>query len=123
VIIGSMKSNGDAVVSLRLRGVSKRVVTFEFVIDTGFSDWLTLPAAEISGLGLYFQEAVRCLLADRSEAVSRVYAAELDWMGTWKRVFVMEIDGGALLGMRTVQGCYLGMEVVDGGRVEIRPLG
>jgi hypothetical protein len=43
-------------------------------------------------------------------------------MDTWRHVFAVEMEGGPLLGMAMLAGNYLGIEVTDGGRVEIRPL-
>jgi clan AA aspartic protease len=122
MILGSVLASGEAVVSVRMRGENKRMLNFRAVIDTGFNDWLTLTSEEIATLGLTFREAVRCLLADGSEIVSRIFTAEVEWMGAWKRVFVIEMEGEPLLGMAMLRGCHVGIDAVDGGRVEIRPL-
>jgi len=39
-----------------------------------------------------------------------------------REVIVSLADGGALVGMALMQGYHLSVEVIDGGRVEIRPL-
>ncbi len=118
---GSVAPGGDAVVELRVRGPNT-IAAFQTVVDTGFNDYPTLPQAHIQALSLPLREEGRFTLADGSETVSRLFAAEVWWLGRWRRVLVVEMDGGPLLGMAMLRGCFLGVEVIDGGRVEIRPL-
>ena len=122
MIVGSVGSGGDAVVRVRVRGPRSTTVEFQTVVDTGFNDWLTLSRTDIEALALPFREEGRYTLADGSETVSRLFAAEVEWFGRWRRVLVVEMDGGPLLGMAMLRGFFLGVEVIDGGRVEIRPL-
>jgi hypothetical protein len=65
---------------------------------------------------------VRCTLADGTESISRAFEAEVHWLGIWLRVLVAEIEGIPLLGMALLGGCFVGIEVKEGGLVEIRPL-
>jgi len=122
MIVGSVGYGGDAVVCVRVRGPRSTPVEFQTVVDTGFNDWLTLSRRDIEELALPFREEGRYTLADGSETASRVFAAEVEWLGRWRRVLVVEMDGGPLLGMAMLRGFFLGIEVIDGGRVEIRPL-
>jgi len=122
MILGSVHSNGDALIPLRVRGPQGLIAEFETVVDTGFNHWITLPRTDIEALELPFREEGRYTLADGSETVSRLFTAEVEWFGRWRRVLIVEMDGGPLLGMAMLRGFYLGVEVIDGGRVEIRPL-
>ena len=122
MIFGSVHPGGDAVVSLLVRGPRGTSTEFQTVVDTGFNDWLTLSSAEISALGLSFREEGRYTLANGLEAVTRLFTAEVEWFGLWRRILIAEMDGGPLLGMGMLRGSFLGIEVIDGGRVEIRPL-
>lgn len=121
MIAGEIQPNGEATVRIRLRGPEKTLDPM-VVIDTGFNDWLTLPAVVIDTLGLNWREKMTYNLADGSEVQTHIFEAEIHWLGRWRRIFVTEIEGGPLLGMAMLRGCYLGMEAVDGGRVEIRSL-
>jgi clan AA aspartic protease len=122
MIVGSVGPGGDAVVRVRVRGPRSTTVESQTVVDTGFNDWLTLSQADIEALALLFREEGRYTLADGSGTVSRLFAAEVEWFGRWRRILVVEMDGGPLLGMGMLRGFFLGVEVIDGGRVEIRPL-
>lgn len=122
-LVGSVHSNGDAIVQVRVRGPGAAAVELDTVVDTGFNDWLAIPQAVIDELSLPFREEGRYTLADGSTAVTRLFAAEVNWFGRWRRILVVEMDGGPLMGMALLRGCHLGVDVVDGGRVEIRSLG
>lgn len=113
---------GEIVVPVRVRGLQGATARFTTVLDTGFNDWLTLSAAAIAELALPFREEGRYLLANGSETVARLFTAELDWLGAWRRILVVEMEGGPLLGMAMLRGYYLGVEFVEGGRVEVEPL-
>jgi clan AA aspartic protease len=125
MIVGSVDPNGDAVVPIRVRGSeaeSSRSIELPVVVDTGFNEWLTLPPDMITALSLRFREEGRYTLADGSEAASRLFAAEVEWFGRWRRVLIAEMDGGPLMGMALLSGSYLGIEVTSGGRVQIQAL-
>lgn len=122
MIVGSVHPGGDAILPLRVRGPKGSTAEFQTVVDTGFNDCLVLSAPAIGSLGLPFREEGRWMLADGSEAAARIYSAEVEWFGRWRRILVVEMDGGSLLGMTMLRGCHLGVEVIDGGRVDIRAL-
>lgn len=123
MIVGYVEATGDAVVPLPVKGIRGRVLDVRAVLDTGFNGCLTLSQAEIESLGLTHWEAIRCVLADGSDSISRVFTADVHWLGQWRRALVIEAEGGPLLGIAMLRGTFLAMEVTDGGRVEIRPLG
>jgi clan AA aspartic protease len=122
MIAGEVHPNGEATVRIRLRGPNTTLENVVVVVDTGFNDWLTLPAEAIDTLGLTWREKMTYNLADGSEVQTHIFEAEIEWLGNWRRIFVTEIEGGSLLGMAMLRGCYLGMEAIDGGRVEVRSL-
>jgi clan AA aspartic protease len=92
------------------------------VIDTGFSASLTLPAATVAALGLVRQSAGRAALADGSVLQFDIYAAEVDWGGTWRPVLVTAVGSEVLLGMGLLAGHELRIAVVAGGTGAITPL-
>jgi clan AA aspartic protease len=92
------------------------------VVDTGFNDWLTLPPWVIERLQLQMRQGSIYLLADGTESRARTFVAEVEWLGQWREIFVVEIESNPLLGMMMMEGHYLGIQVVAGGRVEITPL-
>jgi clan AA aspartic protease len=122
MISGTVLANGDAIVSLHVRGPGGATAEIQAVVDTGFNDTLVLSASEIQQLKLAFREEARFTLADGSTLVSRLFTAEVEWHGRWRRILVVEMDGGPLLGMTLLRGSNLSIDVIDGGQVRIRPL-
>ena len=120
---GSVQPNFDAVVTLLLRGPDGTSVDVQALVDTGFNGSLTLSTEIVQSLNLPFRERVQYVLADGTESESRLFIAEIKWFGRWRRIPVAEMDGDPLFGMAAMQGSFLGIEIVDGGRVEIRRLG
>jgi predicted aspartyl protease len=94
----------------------------ETVIDTGFSDYLTLPPDEIAALQLSYSGISDFTLADGSDASFRVYTATALWDGIDRPIFVLEAAGGPLVGMSLLRGHRLIIDVVDGGMVTINLL-
>ncbi|NOT01022.1 MAG: clan AA aspartic protease [Phycisphaerales bacterium] len=122
MIVGSVNLNGEAIVGLRVGIPRSSAVTIDAIIDTGFDGWLTLSPSLIQSLALRFREEGRFTLADGSEASTKLFGAEIDWLGGWRPILVVSMDGEPLLGMASMHGCHLGIDVVKGGRVEIRPM-
>lgn len=94
-MIGSVHS-GEAILPLHVRGPRGTIEPIEAILDTGFNDWLTLSPSHVATLELVFREEGRYVLADGSETVSRLFEAEIEWFGQWRRILVVEMDGGPL---------------------------
>jgi predicted aspartyl protease len=65
------------------------------------------------------QSGGSALLADGSVRPFDIYAAEVDWGGTWRPVLVWAVGSEVLLGMRLLAGHQLRVEAAPGGAVEI----
>jgi clan AA aspartic protease len=74
-------SQRRAYVDLTVRGPNGREGTVEFVLDTGFTGALTLPAAACTALNLDAARIQPARLADGSRVVLDVYEAVLIWTG------------------------------------------
>jgi clan AA aspartic protease len=122
MIQGVVNARLEATIRLRVRASDGSELDVEAVIDSGFTGSFTLPAAVIAALGLAHQSGGRAVLADGSIQQVDIYAAEVDWDGSWRSVLVMEVGGEALVGMRLLAGHQVRFEVVPGGAVEITPL-
>ena len=48
-----------------------------------------------------------------------LFSAAVLWDGEVRQVVVCAADGGPLVGIAMLRGCHLGVDVEDGGRVEI----
>ena len=95
---------------------------FDAVVDTGFTSSLTMPSAAVVALGLVRQSGGSVVLGDGSVRAFHVYAAEVEWDGSWRPILVSAVGNEVLIGMRLLAGHELRVAVVAGGRVEISPL-
>jgi clan AA aspartic protease len=110
------------VVRLSVRGSSGASTDVDVVLDTGFTESLTLPPALIASLQLPPRGTADFKLADGGSVRLRVFRGSVFWQGQPRVVLVIETDGPALVGMEMLQGCRVTLDVVDGGDVTIEPL-
>ncbi len=122
MITGIVTVAREAVISLTVRGPNGQEQEIEAVIDTGFDGSLTLSPALLTALGLPWRRRGRALLADGNESVFDIYEATVIWDGTARRVSVDEVDVMPLVGMALLYGYELTMQIVEGGRVLLKPL-
>ncbi len=122
MIQGVVNARIEATIRIRLRASDGSELDVEAVIDSGFTGSLALPAAVIAAIGLAQQSGGRAVLADGSVRQLDIYAAEVEWDGSWRSVMVAAVGDEALVGMRLLAGHELRVVVVPGGVVEISPL-
>jgi predicted aspartyl protease len=122
MIQGVVNARLEATIRLRVRASDGSERDVEVVIDSGFTGSFTLPAAAIAALGLAHQSGGRAVLADGSIQQGDIYAAEVNWDGSWRSVLVMGVGGEALVSIRLLAGHQVRFEVVPGGAVQITPL-
>ncbi len=94
----------------------------EFVIDTGFTGFLTLPSQDISDLGLPFRHYTAAYLADGSEVQISVYDAVVVWNGAGIEVRVLGTGQRPLLGTALLKDHSLFAQFADFGLVELEEL-
>jgi predicted aspartyl protease len=69
----------EAVVRLRVRGLSGVEADVDVIVDSGFTASLTLPVTMVTALGLARQSSGTAVLADGSVRQFDIYAAEVAW--------------------------------------------
>jgi clan AA aspartic protease len=121
MIIGVVKS-GEGRIRLKIKGSRGRERQVNAVIDTGYTEWLTLPPDAIAGLELRWQSLDRGTLADGSECLFDVYVAKVIWDGKERRILVDEADTDPLVGMALLKGFELRMQVRYRGKVTVKRL-
>lgn len=94
--------------------------SFEFILDTGFNGHLTLPSDVIDRLGLKYSGQRAVAMADGFVHDVDVFTARVLWHEDQRPVFVIRLDSFPLLGMRSLLGCRLSMNVFAGGRVVVQ---
>jgi len=115
-------SRRHALVSLVVRGPQGHSALVEFVIDTGFTGVLTLPADACAALHLPFARYQPSGLADGSQVMLDVYEATLLWDGEERPVEVLAMDSAPLIGMTALDGSDVRLQVTEDGLVTIKPL-
>ena len=122
MIRGVVNARREGIVRLRVRGPSGVESDVDALVDSGFTSSLTLPTTTVAALGLVRRSSSSAVLADGSVRKFDIYAAEVEWGGTWRAVMVSAVGNEPLLGMHLLAHHKLVMEVVPGGLVEITPL-
>jgi clan AA aspartic protease len=121
VITGSVQ-NLHGLVPVTFRLPNKPDLALEFVVDTGFVGYLTLPPAAVQALGLSYEHTTPANLADDSEVQLPVYAATILWDGVEREVRVLATGKRPLLGTALLDGYELVVQFTDNGLVTIDEL-
>ena len=122
MIRGVVNARLQGIVTLQATGPSGRMREINAVIDTGFTDFLTLSHEIIDELDLDFAINVQAFLADGSEEILPMFNVTVTWDGEPRRVRAIATRGESLLGMAMLHGRRLVVEVVEGGQVAVQPL-
>ena len=109
----------EARVPVTFRLPSRPALAIEFVVDTGFAGFLTLPLAAVIALNLPWLRDLSANLADDSDVFVSVYLATIVWEGTERNVEVLAMGKRPLLGTLLLDGFRLDAEFNEGGPVRI----
>lgn len=120
-MIGSVRIN-QAVVGVPFRVPGQPDFSLEFVVDTGFAGYLTLPPAAVAALGLPFLRRVSANLANDSTVLVSAHTATIVWDGAERDVQVLATGRRPLLGTLLLDGHELNIQFAGGGAVTIEPL-
>ena len=112
MVKGRVTSDREAVVPVKVRGKAGQQEDFSAVLDTGFTEYLTLSRETIARLSLRHVHTAQVVLGDGSEVQVPVYRAEVLWHGQWRLIYVHETAGGALVGMSLLYGSVLKIRVL-----------
>ena len=111
-----------ALVSITLRRQGQHDIAIEFVVDTGFVGFLTLPLVAVKALGLQYKYDTPANLADDSVVQIPVYGATILWNGVEREVRILAMGKRPLLGMALLDGSELVVQCRDSGLVTIEDL-
>lgn len=121
MILGRV-ADQEARIKLTVRSLAGYEEEIDAVIDTGFTDCLTIPTWMAGLLGLPFAGSTQTFLADGSFVEVDVYLILVDWDGRTIEVSVLAMDSIPLVGMTLLEGCRLTIEAIEGGLVTIEPI-
>jgi clan AA aspartic protease len=97
-------------------------LTVKAVLDTGFTDFVTLPPRLISTLQLPYDYTSQFMLADGSVVSVDIFLATVLWDSRPCSGPVLAAEGDPLVGMSMLYGSRVTLDVVDGGQVTIEAL-
>jgi clan AA aspartic protease len=103
-MIAGQVSRRHALVPVTIRLPGRPEFTIEFIVDTGYTDYLTLPPAAVAALGLPYLHRTPAELADETEGEYDVYALPIVWNGMEQVVPVLAMGRRSLLGTALLDG-------------------
>jgi clan AA aspartic protease len=96
--------------------------SLDFVIDTGFNDFLTLPPPAVSVMNLPLYSSIPARLADGSETILAVHFGTIIWDGDEKIVPVLASGHKPLLGTAMMEGYRLQIDFNENGLVALEKI-
>lgn len=90
------RRQGILPITFRLPGQPN--LTLEFVVDTGFTEFLTLPVAAVNAMRLPYSHEHPAYLADGSTIKMDIHTATILWNGVERQVSVLATGRRPLLG-------------------------
>ena len=108
-----------ALVPIIFRLPTQPDLAIEFVVDTGFTDQLTLPVDAIEAMGLSLLSRVPTDLADGSTVEMGMFEATILWDGKEQNVRVLAAGRRPLLGTALLDGFDLFVQFREDGVVTI----
>jgi clan AA aspartic protease len=119
---GKVNARLEAVLHLKVFGPRNTSRSVAAIVDTGFSNSLTLPPSLIKSLGLKPIAQTNGVLADGSVVTFKMYEGFLALNRRRIGIEIVEADSDPLVGMSLLDGQKLEIEVTPGGKVGVKPL-
>lgn len=121
-MISGIVTDRHAIVTLIFLLQNSSTFPIEFVVDTGFTDYLCLPPEAVTLLGLPFLYDLLVNLADNSEVLVAVHEATILWDGEEQQVRILATGRRPLIGTALLNEQELAIQFTEGGLVTIDEL-
>jgi clan AA aspartic protease len=122
MIVGHVNSRREATIQLAVLGERNQRQGVKAIIDTGYTGFLTLPAAIIDTLELTWFMQEEGFLGDGSMCIFNVFEAFVIWDGQVRPIEINESETDPLVGMGLLEGYELNIQGFAGGVVTIKAL-
>jgi clan AA aspartic protease len=100
-----------------VRSAENSEQAIEFVVDTGFEGFLTLPPDLVAALDLPYIAKIQANLADNSRIATTAYAISIVWNGVERDVIVLAMGRRPLIGTALLEDYHLSIDFYEGGTV------
>lgn len=121
-MINGRISEGKATIPVIFRLPSQPDFSVNFVIDSGFNGYLTLPIQAVNLMNLPLYSSITARLADGSETVLSVHLATIIWDDVEKVVPVLASGSKPLLGVALMEGYHLEIDFEENGLVSLEKI-
>lgn len=123
MISGRVNARGnEARIALVIRGPTGRTLQIEAVVDSGFTNFLTLRERQIADLELVWRGTASAQLADSRSTTADIYSAQAMWYGKSTTIVVAAPETTSLVGMQLMKNYRLTIDVVPGGLLQLERL-
>lgn len=122
MMYGVVNLRREATLTVVVGNANRQQQVVDTVIDTGFTGFLSLPAAIIATLDLPWSASDIVTLGDGSETLFDLYTATVIWDGQYREIYVAESETDPLLGMSLLYGYRLQVDTIEGGAVKVEAL-
>ena len=122
MITGRINQGRELVVRVEVSDRYGQILPVACVVDTGFTNELTLPPAVIRRLDLEPANPVSLIAANDEILRLDTYRGTVLWQGRRRPVRIIEAEGAPLLGIGLLWGSLLIAAITDNGEVTISPL-
>lgn len=114
------RRQGILPITFRLPGQPNLIL--EFVVDTGFTEFLTLPVAAVASLRLPYSHDYPAYLADGSIVQMNIHLATILWNGVEREVTVLATGRRPLVGTMLLDEQELRVRFHEGDLVSVQAL-
>ncbi len=111
-----------AIVTVIFRLPQQPDFSLDFVIDTGFNDYLTLPVQAVNAMNLPLYSSIPARFADGSEALLAIHLATVVWDDIEKVVPILASGYKPLLGTAMMEGYHIEIDFEDNGLVSLEKI-
>ena len=120
--VNAYDQNLQPQITLQVFGKGKRSAQLNAVVDTGFTEYLTLLVELIGELTLTLVSIREFTLANGAIHSFETFAGEVDWDGNTRQVEILASDGDPLVGMAMLRDHDLHVRAIPKGPVTIIPI-
>ncbi|WP_395142124.1 hypothetical protein [Armatimonas sp.] len=122
MIVGQVDTRRNLLFPLVVRGFTGQELALTVLLDTGFSDWLSLTDEQVATLGLLPSGVAESELADGSIVPVTLYTAVVVWEGIERLIEVVGGDTDPLLGVKLLEGYRLIADFTNNGTLQLSRL-